>query len=299
MYFHYRYTSSVFVPALDVSLKNLHMTEKNSNCTSSLDLDDAPFYQTLPKSEKQQHELIYWWHTLLRENSHYEDYCDARRADNDEARRAIENEFPKISEVFADFGDIYSNELRLGGGPSSKGWQRWLTQRLNTFFPHQAKIVSPAYVPESSSRRTISIPAEGRRNEILALVEVLVKSIYAESEAAIYPLEQPKYKIKKDKISAYLNFLEKASFVNDLLFDEEENRKLSVEPVRFDYSADEIELLIQDIPEVHDIGFTWTRNDEKGRYDPSDNRKQIKRMSEKYEDWIDRSVEGRFPGMAT
>jgi len=274
------------------------MTEIDEDDDITIHPDSAndPFYESLPVGERRLHDLIHWWFYLLRENADYEEYCEARRNGDVAACSKIKEDFPKVEEVFADFGDIHSPDLHTCG-VASKGWQRWFAQRMHIFFPDQARLANPAYVAESPYRRNISIPANGRRSEIHELVETLVKALYAENEGqgklSPRPLVESKYKINKGKVSTYLVYLEKAEFVNDLFLYNDANDGVPEEYRK--YSAQQVERLILDIPEIHDIGFTWTRVPKSGGYQSSNNKKQIERLNKEFNQWIADSIHGLFP----
>src|SRR5437899_2640396 len=127
-----------------------HMTEFDAD-TPHPDTKSDSFYESLPATEKQHHDIICWWFRFLRMNPDYTAYCEAQRDGNEGKCRQLEDDFPKVKELFADFGDLHSPDLHTCG-VSCKGWQRWFAGRLGIFFPDQAKLANPAYITEDTSR---------------------------------------------------------------------------------------------------------------------------------------------------
>lgn len=75
-------------------------------------------------------EWVWLWFRCLKLNNVYHDYCDAQSAGDADAIAEHVQNHPRIADVYADFGDIYAFNERVG---DRKHWKAWLRQRRHLF----------------------------------------------------------------------------------------------------------------------------------------------------------------------
>ena len=77
-------------------------------------------------------EWVWLWFRCLRLNMPYKKYCDLRR-DGDASREQaeLEKQYPKIADVFEDFGDIHA--FKVLGGTNYDNWLDWLDKHRHLF----------------------------------------------------------------------------------------------------------------------------------------------------------------------
>lgn len=261
------------------------------------DSDTDPSYELLSESEKDHHQLIWWWFHLLAMNSTYEAYCEAvRTGDTDTQQRLVVNT-PTLVEVFNDWGDIHSPDLQWLNEPHYKGFQKWLTSKRHLFFPASVRWLKEDAVSTPEDGIVISIPNVGDKAHKMKLLKEFIENNHDAFPASSQPL-QPKYQVHRSSVRRTILMLEKGSLIDDLkLFEDgspdvpEEHRAYSNEQIEevFIHLAKDKELEV-------DTGITWYRSSE-GAFDKANNLRQIDRMYKEFHRWIDSSVQGLFPAL--
>lgn len=212
----------------------------NEACDTD-DFEEMVDYSKL-SSDEVQGKLIWFWFRFFRLNKSFEQYCDARRSDDDLTRKRLEKEFSKIEELYVDWGDIhilpdmYHDDLIE--------WQEWLASKRWLFFIPPAKLLEPPIASVEAGSVLLSIPSGLDKNKLKKLFDEFV-----DSHSEIVG-DGPRYipmKIKGQSQSEILERLDKAELVNDLVSGEDE----------FKYSHAEIAKLVLQIPFLRKLGFNW------------------------------------------
>lgn len=261
------------------------------------DSDTDPSYELLSESEKDHHQLIWWWFHLLAMNSTYEAYCEAVRTGDTASQERLAVEVPTLLNVFNDWGDIHSPDLQWLNDPSYKGFQKWLASKRHLFFPASVKWLNEDTASAPEDGIVISIPNVGDKAHKMKLLKEFIENNHDAFPASSLPL-QPKYQVHRSSVRRTVLMLDKAAIIDDLkLFEDdgtdvpEEHRAYSNEQIEevFIHLAKDKELEV-------DTGITWYRSSD-GAFDKANNLRQIDRLYKEFHRWIDSSVQGLFPAL--
>jgi hypothetical protein len=255
------------------------------------DFEEIVDYSKL-SGEEVHGKLIWFWFRFLRLNEDFEQYCDARRNTDEVSRKRLEKEFPKIEELFEDWGDIhilpamYSDDLLE--------WKDWLASKRWLFFTSPMKLIDPPIAGLEKGSRLLSIPSGLDKKQLKKLFEKFI-----DSTPGIIG-NGPKYvpmKMKGWSQAGILERLDKAEFVNDLVSGEDE----------FKYSHAEIALLIVKIPFLRTMGLNWQVHgkDKKARLangtlsqdDVENYKRTILNFNKFYTNTVENTIHGVFPAL--
>ncbi|MBV7539070.1 hypothetical protein KW842_25200 [Duganella sp. sic0402] len=133
---------------------------------------------------------LWWWYRYFMENTDYEAYCVARREDDETMTLELEKRFPKIAELYDDWGDIHR------GRPMQRNenqWKQWLYERRHLFFidvPAVQPLALPA-VEVTANAFALQIPTSLAKEEVVQLFTKFIDDHYASIQTS--PL--PKYQL--------------------------------------------------------------------------------------------------------
>ena len=253
------------------------------------DFEDMVDYSKL--SDEEVHgKLIWFWFRFFQLNQNFEQYCDARRHADDVTYKRLETEFPRIEELYRDWGDIhilpdmYHDDL--------VEWKEWLASKQWLFFTSPMKLIESPIIEVEAGAFLLSIPTGRDKKQLKKLFDEFV-----DKNPEIVG-DGPKYvprKIKGQSAKEILERLDQAEFVDDLLSGEGE----------FKYSHPEIALLVLKIPFLRTLGFDWQVNgeDQKARRangtlsqdDVVSHKRTIINLAKFYSKSVDSTIHGFFP----
>lgn len=261
------------------------------------DSDNDPSYELLSESEKNHHQLICLWFYLLARNSTYEAYCEAVRTGDTDTQQRLVVDTPTLVEVFNDWGDVHSPDLRWLNEPHYKGFQKWLASKRHLFFPASVKWLNEDRASAPEDGIVISIPNVGDKAHKMKLLKDFIESNHDAFPASSLPL-QPKYQVRKDLILRKINMLNKGRTIDGLKEFEDDGPDVPEEYRR--YSNEQIEEvfihLAKDKELEMNLNITWHRSAD-GDFDKVNNIRQIIRIYDEFLDAIDSSAKGLFPAM--
>ncbi|CAB5654334.1 Uncharacterised protein [Comamonas aquatica] len=261
------------------------------------DSDNDPSYELLSESEKAHHKLIWWWFRLLARNETYQAYCEAVRNGDTDTQERLTVETPTLIEVFSDWGDVHSPDLRWLAEPHYKGFQKWLASKRHLFFPASVQWLRSDTASAVGDGIVISIPNVGDKAHKMKLLKDFIERNHDAFPASSLQL-QPKYQVRKDLVLRTVLMLGKAEIIDSLK--EFGGDGPDVPEESRSYSNDEIEewliRLANDKELEVDIEITWDRSAD-GAHDKANNIRQINRIYAELRHWIDSSAKGLFPAM--
>lgn len=255
-------------------------------------------YKSLPEEEQFQHHLVWWWFQLLQMNQSYEEYCDAVRAKDHVEIDELKNSDPLLPDLYSDWEDVYSPDLRGMHDPSLVGFQKWLAKKSHLFFAPKVQWLTDDAVQWNAESIVIAIPNVGEASDKIKLVKDFLSKTQTNFPSSGIA-SMPKYQLRtKDHVKRYVTWANKASLVDDL-FQFDDTREGVLEEHR-QYSEEQIEELIIALAKDkqlkdHDVGFGWYRSSD-GHYATKENIAQIKRLKSEFEEAICNTVKGIFPG---
>jgi hypothetical protein len=133
---------------------------------------------------------LWWWYRYFKENTDYEAYCVARRDDDGAMALDLEERFPRVAELYTDWGDIHRTK------PMHKNempWKMWLYERRHLFFtdlPSIKPLTLPVTEIENGSI-ALQIPGAATKDEVLLLFTKFIDDHYS----ALQVTHVPKYQL--------------------------------------------------------------------------------------------------------
>jgi hypothetical protein len=252
------------------------------------DFEEMVDYSKL--SDEEVHgKLIWFWFRFFRLNQNFEQYCDARRRADDVTYKRLEKEFPKIEELYMDWGDIhilpdmYCDDLIE--------WKEWLASKKQLFFTPKMNLVSSRTDELEAGTVMVSMPSGVSRSQLSKLFDELIDKNPQIIGAG------PKYspmRINGRRQSEVLGRLEKAELVCDLISGEDE----------FKYSHAEIAELVLKIPSLREFGFKWyptadqAARIENGSFlksEVNDYKRTIVNLDKLFKNTVRGTINGTFP----
>lgn len=134
-------------------------------------------------------EWIWFWFRCLRLNKPYKEYCDLRR-DGDASREQakLEKQYPKIVEIYEDFGDIHT--FKVLGGTNYDNWLDWLDKHRHLFLVStelETVLIKEPIAELSADFLYIKVPVDQQREDAIEAVATIV-SDYHENHKTKYQL---------------------------------------------------------------------------------------------------------------
>lgn len=157
-----------------------------------------PYVVPVMSKDEIHLEFIRQWYECLSWNEDYEKYCDVKRDGDTETCFQLERKFPRIAEVFTDWGDIFN------GQP----YPDWLGQRRHLFFASEPTVQFGDDGGKTGGL-TITVPRGLSKADLNRLLKVFV----AKNEELLC---RPKYTITGHLTVEKLLTLSRSAFAYDL-----------------------------------------------------------------------------------
>ncbi|GAB3543423.1 hypothetical protein GCM10027343_16800 [Noviherbaspirillum agri] len=246
-------------------------------------------YSKLSASEIRD-KLIWWWFYFLRQNEIFETYCEAKRAGNTVVCTGLEGDFPRIADLYKDWGDIHI--LPSMHDEESSEWRSWLAKHRHLFGAEKIELLTPQVTETGSKGFQITIPKGLGRDQLKNLFDEFLDD-HPELLAA-----GPKYSIKAisgKNPKELLQRLDNADLVYDLISGEDE----------FKYTLAEFAALVLKVPSLQQEFKWYPRGKQQDFIDKGisilsepDIRtysRTVKNLKDFYEACIKNTIHGEFP----
>ena len=256
------------------------------------------------------HEVLGKWLYFFQQNADYQEYSKAKQSGDVAACLQFEGKFERISELYADWGDIST----IGNDADSASFKHWLARRRHLFFQDE----SIQWVANSNNYEHIAghllldIPLLESKEKTLEAFQLYIARVYKylgqEHQTRRSPLTKvvtqllppPKYSLHGEFNTATQGRLQKALFTRYCL-DQKIILKDGQLYTHF-LSTSEIVDYAKRYPE-NPFGWTSTEDDIKARKNGKlvktvlvdAERVQIKRSIKDFEGYVRNTVYGRFP----
>jgi hypothetical protein len=235
---------------------------------------------------------LWWWYRYFKENTDYEAYCVARYDDDCSMALDLEKRFPRIAELYSDWGDIH--RIR----PMHKNemlWKMWLYERRHLFFVDVPSI-RPLALPITEIENgciAIQIPSAATKDEVLQLFTKFIDSHYTELQTA----HEPKYQLyaPEGRIDQSTFQTVKKAFYVQTVSEHHEQFPTSNAGTALEVMA--LELKTQ-------LGFSWELEDQQkidlengtlSMIDLDSVKRQIARYKSNFSAYVANTIEGVFP----
>lgn len=162
--------------------------------------EDAFRYESMSDTEIQT-QLIWRWFLMLRNNPIFEKYCDARRTKGKSNNAAeLDASYPRLREVYDDWGDIYAIE---DFGEDSAEWRQWLNIRRNLFGLYRVEEVtaSDGTVPVGSV--SLNFPTDLSSKQFQDMLKD-----YLKEHGGLIGNGTPKYKLRTTTRKSQMRILD-------------------------------------------------------------------------------------------
>lgn len=134
--------------------------------------DDQFDFATLPDGAIHTLMIIEWL-KCLHLHPDFEAYCDAKRSGDADACAALEQEHPRIAELYEDWGDIHA----LHSVDDTETVLEWYGSRQHLFAPPEATVVDPIeWLAEPSNTTLVAIPNGLPREQLLQVFDDFVSN---------------------------------------------------------------------------------------------------------------------------
>lgn len=238
-------------------------------------------------SQPKKHEWVRLWLAYLYSNRNYQNYCIAIRNDVSSEKVKLENIYPKISQIFQDWGDIYKNFRN----------QSELDARVSSyyqlFFPEPEKVmtIESGFVMKNAT--AIVIPHSiGTKEAVGEVKRILSERPCLEPHKKLNPKYRfhPNGYLQQPQVDA----LRKTLLVHTLAMLKEPGTEKPL-------SNSTIAILLT---RLDSLGFSWELtkrerdrliNNELKRSEFEDNARQVKRYRKHAQILIENTLRGLFP----
>lgn len=208
---------------------------------------------------------------FLKENQTYKKYCAACREGQPDTKQSIERDYPRIAELFSDFGDLY-------GGDISR--DEWVTRYHHLFFPVPVQIIEPGNVAPSGVFAA-TLPNGIFRRTLLDKLFWLSRDI---ANAV------PKYQIEKVRGETYAKTYQRVNLAW-MVTDQVDFAELTVESVTKQYFYDAVVYEGMGVQPKESTHPALSPDDIKNK------RREIERLRKFYAACVIQSIEGIFPAL--
>lgn len=189
-----------------------------------------PKRKSKPTPLRKTIEIDRWvsgWLYCFQLNADYKAYCAAKSAQNDALCKELEDKFPKIAQLYSDWGQIH------GMDPSSCSaeFKPWYELRRH-LFPKHAEVEwvsdAPSYT-HKAGHLLIDVPLDAVKAETMDCLKRFIDEAYANrtskaegsidaaEQLAYQPLSGPKYPLYGDLMNSSVGKLLKTIYVNDVV----------------------------------------------------------------------------------
>lgn len=137
-------------------------------------------------------EWIWLWFRCLRLNKPYQQYCELRCDGSSSEQAELEKQYPKIAEVYEDFGDIHT--FKVLGANNYDNWLTWLDKHRHLFVLNtelETSLIKEPIGELSVDYLYIRVPVDQQREDAVAAVSTIIKD-YQETRKAKYQLSHNK-----------------------------------------------------------------------------------------------------------
>ncbi|MHA6847042.1 hypothetical protein [Ralstonia syzygii] len=134
------------------------------------DSDDQFDFATLPDGAIHM-LLIIEWLKCLHLHPDFEAYCNAKRTGDADTCATLEQEHPRIAELYEDWGDIHA----LPSVHDSETVLEWYGPRQHLFAPPEATVVDPIeWLTARSNTTLVAVPNGLTREQLLEVLDDFV-----------------------------------------------------------------------------------------------------------------------------
>lgn len=250
--------------------------------------------------------LLRWLYCLMR-NQDYEKYCKAKKLAKTHICEEMENEFPRLSEIYQDWGDVYESDLLC----DSIAQRDWCVDKYHLFEHNPiAKWVEDAEnYKYRAGYELLDVPLMKTKAETLTIIKKHLDFVYKYRELAVEKSKKPlarliyqelpvaKYRFhpKGGKLSAATKLAVKKAFYVDELRQKTNDKGKPL-------SLTETVLAIKQDPE-NPFGWTLTEEDKrdlqrgvfkKGLFSSSEVT-LVRRARSDFDAYVRNTIHGRFP----
>lgn len=249
--------------------------------------DDYDFYgyghdKPVPlSSEEVQDGFTRAWFDCFRCNEDYEAYCDAIRTGDVKKQKHLEKEFPKIAELYEDWGDIHSVE-----------YGEWVKTKKHLFSTSVEAIKIVGSLTEvRDGELIVSIPAGMDKAAVVKLFEAFVEEGYPSVATPVR--KEPKYKVNVPVTERSLKSIKKACLGYTMRMDDPEV-----------FTIEYIAQVLIDLPFGKEIGFDWNPEHVGNEHIPSKCEDvmdietamvSVNRLIRQYKESVEATIHGCFP----
>lgn len=127
-------------------------------------------------------EWIWYWFRCFKLNNDYKRYCEAKRNKDSKALALLERKFKRISELYADWGDIHAFSERAA---NRKHWKAWLEEHRHLFVNEDSrKAVVIRTTPKKLDQQYLYLKVPIRKSAPMAINEAkeLIRKEYSKAK---------------------------------------------------------------------------------------------------------------------
>lgn len=135
-------------------------------------------------------EWVSFWYQALSQNLDYSAYCLARQDGDSEKCKGIEAQFPKVAEIYDDFGAM---DGWHDAGLSGDLWKGWFEPRRHLFLATPKEISEPQLYQHNDSNVLLDIPLQASLEATAESVRRFLVHFYQTHR--IDPTPPPKYQL--------------------------------------------------------------------------------------------------------
>jgi hypothetical protein len=119
---------------------------------------------------------VWWWMAFLGCHKGYIFYCRAKREGHEERCRSLEAKFERLADLYADFGDIFEENVLK----DKKAFSFWLGRRRSLFHDRRSVclVPNPAEHTRQPATLVLEVPLYKDRADVLAGVKGFLDRYY-------------------------------------------------------------------------------------------------------------------------
>jgi len=139
-----------------------------SHTASSAESDGQFDIASMPDGALHQ-LMINEWLCCFQRNADFKSYCDAKRTGDDGTCRSLETKHARITELYADWGDIHA----LPSMRDPKAFSDWFDSKEHLFPFHEAKLLDLDDLLvqlDSNESHLVAIPKGLRKEQLIAVL---------------------------------------------------------------------------------------------------------------------------------